>query len=508
MVTRTRKDIILLSINPKFAEQIFSGEKHYEFRKPAIPTDLSYVVLMENGSRDLIGGFRVGEVYEEDIPELWEDYGKGESERDRFYRYFEGWGRGLAIEIEQADKFEERISVDELTSAGSDFQVPDQFTHIYLTNRALSILTDYSEIIREFFPDASLTRWSTNESVDSDSGSPEPELTSRFLKSEEEAEFRKLVTGSKVPELYEEIDNRFVDHIIESHNQGKDPYGYFTLKKDVFTLLVDDEVAGFTVATRKRGHSVKYGPTILKEEFQGEGFGPQFRTSLDAKLQEEGVKKTYSTIPEHAENAYKYLIRSGYSIEAHLEKQYSPDHGELVFGKVLSNGSSEIDSMPSRSTVDDFEITRGSERFDGFRRFVTQRMARWYDGIDGDFVEAVQKAEQRALEGDLSKKGKAVYVGHLDDAIKCCVICSRKRGKGFKLSPLLTEVSGSAAIKFLEHVEHELMTEHEVRKFYSHVPLRDSELISIFKQSGYQPEGTIKQPYKPAVDMVFMGKMV
>ncbi|WP_435147652.1 hypothetical protein [Halobaculum sp. P14] len=499
-----RDDIILLSIRPKFARQIFDGEKIYEFRKPSVPTDVSYVLLLENGSKDILGGFEVGDVIRKDVDELWSEYGKGTSVKDRFYRYYEGWEYGLAFEVQKPDEFEQSIPIETITEADSNLNVPDQFSHIYLTNRSLSILTDYSDILESYFPNETLDKWvqDTGDSEGSKRG-----LNIREMGPHEEEEFRSLVSGSQVPDEYGEIDSTFTDHIIESHEQGEDPYGYFTLKKTVFTLLVGDSIAGFTVTTRKRGHSVKYGPTVLKEEFQGKGLGPQFRKKLDQRLASEGVHKVYSTIPESSKHAYSYLINSGYEIEAHMRRQYNTEHNELVFGKLLGDqGVADDYKLERNDRGIDLQFSKGSDGFEGFSDFVVDRMSYWYTGIDQNFVNAVQEAEKRELGGDLSTKGKEVFIGHSGGNIKCCVIASRKRGRAIKLSPMLSSTNRRGISQLLKFAESELSKYSDIRKFYSHVPVIDHESLRAFRTREYRAEGLLKEPYKRGVDMVFMGK--
>jgi len=503
MVERKREDIILLSIQPKFAQQIFSGEKEYEFRKPPIPDDLSYVILIENGTRKILGGFRVGELHEEEIEDLWRDFGKSISEYDRFNRYYEGYETGVAIEVQQPDEFENPVPLEEITRQDDGLQVPDQFSYIYPTKRSLQILSKYSDIIREIFPVTSLTDWVEEESSTGD------RLDLQEMNIEQKDHFRELFQGSGVPEDYDDIDESFIDHILKTHKQQNDPYGYFTDKKVIYTFLKDDEPIGYTVTTWKIGNSVKYGPTILEEEHRGQGLGPRFRQMVDEELMNKGVRKAYSTIPDDNIPAYNYLQKSGYQIEAHMRQQYSQEHSELVFGKLLREGSpSELDSLDRREARN-LEFVVGSSNIEGLSKFVVESMVPWYENIGESFVDSVLEAEDRDLEGDLSKKGKRIYVGHNGKSPKSAVIASKKRGGGVKISPFLTNVLGSEVEEFLEFVEEDLEEElNDARKLYTHVPLLDTELVQLFRSAGYQPEGVLREPYKDGIDMVFLGKLI
>ncbi|WP_135855172.1 hypothetical protein [Halorussus salinus] len=502
-VKRKRNDIILLSIDPQFSEEIFSGKKEYEFRKPSLPKDLSYVVLMENGYRHIVGGFSVGSVYEGEIASLWENFGKDISVKDRFMSYFEGWETGLAIEVDEIDKFEEPISVEDITKVDDELKVPNQFSFIYLTDRSLRLLAEHSNLIGDFLPNTTLYDW-----IDGKEKEGESELDFRLMVPEEEDQFRKLFSESPVPSEYADITDSFIDHIVQTHEEGEDPYGYFTKKKEIYTLLVDNQVAGFSVTTWKRGGSVKYGPTMLKTEYRGRGLGPQFRERLDKKLKEKNVRKTYSTIPETAHQVLTYLLKSGYKTEAHMINQYSEDHSELVCGKLLRSGSPQANIHPTRESIEDLEFSIGSSESNEFEQFILESMEPWYNEIDDSFVKSVQKAENRELESEYHKKGKRVYIGGKNDQIECVTIASLKRGGGIKISPFLTRVTGESITKFLEFVENDLREVQGARKLYTHVPLLDSELLSFFTRNGYGREGLIREPYKEGIDMVFLGKFL
>lgn len=503
MVERKREDIIILSIQPKFAQQIFSGEKKYEFRKPPLPDELSYVVLVENGTRRILGGFRVGDLHEEKVEDLWRDFGKPISEYNRFKRYYEGWETGVAIEVQQPDEFEEPIPLEEITHQDDGLQVPNQFSYVYPTKRSLQILSQHSDIIQELFPVTSLTDWVEEET------NIEDRLNLRQMNPEQEDHFRELFQGSGVPEDYDDIDKSFLEHILKTHKQQNDPYGYFTDKKVIYTFLKDDEPVGYTVTTWKIGNSVKYGPTILGEEHRGQGLGPRFRQMVDEELKKEGVRKAYSTIPDDKIPAYKYLRKSGYQVEAHMKQQYSEEHSELVFGKLLHGGSpGELDN-PDRKEAGELEFAVGSSDIEELSKFVVESMAPWYENIGKSFVASVVEAEDRDLEDDLSKKGKRIYVGHSRGTPKSAVIASKKRGGGVKISPFLTDVLGSEVEKFLGFVEEDLEEELEdARKLYTHVPLLDADLVELFRTAGYQPEGLLREPYKDGIDMVFLGKLM
>ena len=84
--------------------------------------------------------------------------------------------------------------------------------------------------------------------------------------------FTKLVL-EELPAFYDEVDSSFSQMILDSSERTSDPYGYFTLSKKIFVGRILGESAIFTVATYKRGGSVKIGPTIVVKDHRRQGIG-------------------------------------------------------------------------------------------------------------------------------------------------------------------------------------------------------------------------------------------
>jgi predicted transcriptional regulator len=66
------KKRVLLSIHPEFADAIFSGHKHYEFRRVLFKEAVDEVVVYATApvSR-VVGSFKIDEIFEESPADLW-----------------------------------------------------------------------------------------------------------------------------------------------------------------------------------------------------------------------------------------------------------------------------------------------------------------------------------------------------------------------------------------------------------------------------------------------------
>jgi len=101
----------ILSIKPKYVNAILEGDKKYEFRKTSFRRDVREVfVYATKPIGKIVCKFYVGEIIEDKPEKLWKNYRdlSGLTEEE-FFTYFSGMRKGVAIEIEDVEKFKEPI---------------------------------------------------------------------------------------------------------------------------------------------------------------------------------------------------------------------------------------------------------------------------------------------------------------------------------------------------------------------------------------------------------------
>jgi len=101
----------ILSIKPKYVNAILEGYKRYEFRKTSFRRDVKEVfVYATKPIGKIVCKFYVGEIIEDTPENLWENFKNfsGLAEED-FFTYFRGREKGVAIEIQDVEKFKEPI---------------------------------------------------------------------------------------------------------------------------------------------------------------------------------------------------------------------------------------------------------------------------------------------------------------------------------------------------------------------------------------------------------------
>ena len=122
---------VLLSIKPKYVEEIRNGNKLYEFRKSLFKhrDDLNLVYIYSSSPvKKIIGAFTIGDVVKGCPEDLWIKFKDVSGiEKEEFFKYFADKENGFAIKIEELDIFDKPI--DPFTVL-PDFKPPQSFYYI------------------------------------------------------------------------------------------------------------------------------------------------------------------------------------------------------------------------------------------------------------------------------------------------------------------------------------------------------------------------------------------
>jgi predicted transcriptional regulator len=95
------KKRVLLSIHPEFAEAIFDGHKHYEFRRVLFKEDVNEVVVYATMPvARVIGSFKIVDIYEDAPKALWKKTkAVAGVTKEKFDSYFKDRTRAFAIKV-------------------------------------------------------------------------------------------------------------------------------------------------------------------------------------------------------------------------------------------------------------------------------------------------------------------------------------------------------------------------------------------------------------------------
>ena len=120
---------VLLSIKPKYAEMILSGNKKYEFRRAIFKskTVKKVVIYASSPISKVIGEFEIDHILSLDISELWTRTMKHSGiDKDFYESYFEGKDVGHAIKVKKVKRYSKHKELQEFNIK----HAPQSFAYI------------------------------------------------------------------------------------------------------------------------------------------------------------------------------------------------------------------------------------------------------------------------------------------------------------------------------------------------------------------------------------------
>ncbi|GFZ87157.1 ASCH domain-containing protein [Dyella caseinilytica] len=124
---------ILISLEPRHADNIFAGHKRVELRRRPMnvsPGDTLWIyVKLPIGS--IVGHAKIGKVHTSSPTALWRRYGpvSGLSKLE-FFEYFREAEQGIALVLEQSTRLRISLSLEALRKVDGGFQPPQFFARL------------------------------------------------------------------------------------------------------------------------------------------------------------------------------------------------------------------------------------------------------------------------------------------------------------------------------------------------------------------------------------------
>lgn len=127
------KEHILISLNDRHAENILSGRKQVELRRRTMNVESGTIiwiyVKLPVGS--IVGCAKVVNVHSSSPSSLWRKFGSVSGlSRNEFFDYFKGVTRGVALELEGAERLHNSLSLEEIREIYVGFQPPQFFARL------------------------------------------------------------------------------------------------------------------------------------------------------------------------------------------------------------------------------------------------------------------------------------------------------------------------------------------------------------------------------------------
>jgi predicted transcriptional regulator len=131
----SNRTALLLSIRPKFAEQIFEGSKTVELRRvrPRVTAGDLVIVYASGHTKALIGAFQVGELVARAPGTIWKRFGSATGlTKSAFDEYFSGAPTAFGITIAHTWKLATPVLLPALRKLRHGFRPPQGYHYLAL----------------------------------------------------------------------------------------------------------------------------------------------------------------------------------------------------------------------------------------------------------------------------------------------------------------------------------------------------------------------------------------
>ncbi len=328
--------------------------------------------------------------------------------------------------------------------------------------------------------------------------------------------FINLVTQN-IKDSYDDIDESFAKRLIEIDKKGFDEYGFFTLGKDIWICFYDDLPIGFEVITRKRGGSIKLGPTCLLPEYRGKGFAKEMIEMVCNNYVKNGARKVYVTAPiNNYSTAVLDYSKLNLKLEAVLCKNYSKNSSDRVCGKFFNKKNNNKECIPVRTNQGPNLIKKIIKNnlleinCEKLNDFICENMKMYFDDIDRTFTKAIVTGSCGENKLVYEHKCKDSFIVLENDEIECLVVATPKRGGNYKVSPFLISNSYLNEKNILELVNEieQSACLLKRRKISIFVPVGEVVIANTLSMNNYFCEGILREPYKENCDIILFSKFI
>lgn len=121
----------ILSIKPKFADAIFSGQKKYEYRKIFFKKKVDRIYLYASSPvREIVGEICIGDIIADSPSTIWDLTNSASGiTKEYFDNYFQDKETGYAMSIISYHKYEKAINPNSIIK---NFKAPQSYIYIDL----------------------------------------------------------------------------------------------------------------------------------------------------------------------------------------------------------------------------------------------------------------------------------------------------------------------------------------------------------------------------------------
>ncbi len=144
------EEVLIISVKPKYAKKILSGNKTIELRKcsPQRVSENNYVVLyVTNPIMEIWGIYKIKNILSDEVDLFWNKYNKNLGvSKNEYYSYYINSKKAFGIELEEVKKLDEySIKLIDIKKMIPSFSPPQTYKYfkkqIFSFGMLKSILT-------------------------------------------------------------------------------------------------------------------------------------------------------------------------------------------------------------------------------------------------------------------------------------------------------------------------------------------------------------------------------
>lgn len=325
--------------------------------------------------------------------------------------------------------------------------------------------------------------------------------------------------ANDISTLYDETTISYAKRLIEIDYNGLDDVGYFTLGKDIWIILEKEtnKLVGYEVITRKRGGSIKLGPTYIKSKFRGKGFASKCDLALFDLYANNGARKVYLTAPITDMSSAKLDFKKlGLKLEAVLHKHYSANFSERICGRFLNKEQSDCEMLDIETVkigegrIDKITLNEIDDKDESLLiELIVKNMSENYDDIDEKFAINLINHAKKNNNISFENKDKDFYIFYANNKFAGLCVATSKRGGAYKVIPFILNeefVNIGNIEKIITEIENHAKVLNR-KKVTIFVPVQRFSLLSLFSNFCIS-EGVLKAPYKQNQDVAIMSKFL
>ena len=248
-----------------------------------------------------------------------------------------------------------------------------------------------------------------------------------------------------------------------------------TVNRIIWKAVIKGENVGYTVVTEKDGKAIKFGPTIIKQNYRGKGIAGRFRTHVESIYASSGYLFSYSTTNDFSDAVLKYNAKTDCLPIFTLKNHFQLGVSEVILSKEIAStkglGGYKKQSWEYLEFTDIYDI----KNFDDFL----------------DFQNLDKISEPIKRESEILNR-KNIPISYKENS----VLLLPKKGNSVQIIPIRIKSSSTEIAELLDICVRTVS--RLFGRVYVYIPTI-SPFVNLFREHGFEVDGEFKKVIRDSV---------